>query len=164
MRPGLGVRAAAIPTVVLDALTTAKDAARQVRKAWGMLPGPATDITASLEAAGTLVVARDLGSGRSMRSASGTECSRRSSWPTSAPPADRYRFSLAHELGHLVLHQSPGDSGTQERQADEFASEFLMPARDIRSAFQPRVDLELLARLEGGGRCGWPRCCAGRRA
>ena len=56
-------------------------------------------------------------------------------------PAERYRFSLAHEPGHLVLHQSPGDSSVQERQADEFAAEFLMPARDIRSAFTPRVGL-----------------------
>ncbi|MFJ7231485.1 ImmA/IrrE family metallo-endopeptidase [Streptomyces tendae] len=147
-RPGLGVRAAAIPTVALDALTTAKDAARQVRKAWGMPPGPAADLTASLETAGVLVVARDLGSGR---------LDAVSQWDGTQPPlilanhhapADRYRFSLAHELGHLVLHQSPGDSAIQERQADEFAAEFLMPARDIRSAFTPRVDLELLARLK----------------
>jgi hypothetical protein len=59
-RPGLGVRAAAVPAVALDALTTSKDAARQVRKAWGMPPGPAADITASLEEAGALVVARDI--------------------------------------------------------------------------------------------------------
>lgn len=40
----------------------------------------------------------------------------------------RFRFDLAHELGHLILHAgiSTGDAIT-ESQADRFASAFLMP-------------------------------------
>ncbi|WP_328856368.1 XRE family transcriptional regulator [Williamsia herbipolensis] len=45
---------------------------------------------------------------------------------------ERTRFDLAHELGHLVLHESePADTTAQEREADEFASEFLMPAASV---------------------------------
>lgn len=41
---------------------------------------------------------------------------------------ERMRFDVAHELGHLVTHATgSGDEATQERQADQFASEFLMP-------------------------------------
>lgn len=41
---------------------------------------------------------------------------------------ERMRFDVAHELGHLVMHATgSGDEATQERQADQFASEFLMP-------------------------------------
>jgi Zn-dependent peptidase ImmA (M78 family) len=41
---------------------------------------------------------------------------------------DRLRFSLAHELGHLVMHQAmTGDINQIDREADEFASEFLTP-------------------------------------
>lgn len=43
---------------------------------------------------------------------------------------ERARFDIAHELGHLVLHRfAPVDdsSAVQEREADEFASAFLMP-------------------------------------
>ncbi|GAA1084013.1 ImmA/IrrE family metallo-endopeptidase [Tsukamurella spumae] len=41
---------------------------------------------------------------------------------------ERMRFDVAHELGHLVMHPAtPGDEAEQEREADQFASEFLMP-------------------------------------
>ncbi|MDY6051386.1 MAG: ImmA/IrrE family metallo-endopeptidase [Rothia sp. (in: high G+C Gram-positive bacteria)] len=43
---------------------------------------------------------------------------------------ERARFDIAHELGHLVLHQfAPVDDSlaVQEREADEFASALLMP-------------------------------------
>ena len=46
---------------------------------------------------------------------------------------DRERFSAAHELGHLVMHD-PESAGTKiiEDQAHRFAAAFLMPADDIR--------------------------------
>lgn len=50
----------------------------------------------------------------------------------SAMPGDRYRFTLAHELAHLVLHHHPDSDEAMEKQADEFASEFLMPAKEVR--------------------------------
>ena len=46
-------------------------------------------------------------------------------------PNDRKRFSLAHELGHLVMHLRSEDLEKPEEQkeieANEFAGEFLMP-------------------------------------
>lgn len=43
-------------------------------------------------------------------------------------PGDRLRFSMAHELAHLVLHQSlKGDIAKADKEANSFASEFLMP-------------------------------------
>ena len=48
---------------------------------------------------------------------------------------DRKRFTLAHELGHLVMHCSPDfpiPSGrNKEQEANDFASEFLMPKNAI---------------------------------
>jgi IrrE N-terminal-like domain len=41
-------------------------------------------------------------------------------------PASR-RFSIAHELGHLLLRHPSGESGRAERQANAFAAELLMP-------------------------------------
>ena len=52
----------------------------------------------------------------------------------SAKPMDRVRFSLAHELGHILMHSS-GDrvpSETMEDEANRFAAEFLMPRADIK--------------------------------
>lgn len=43
-------------------------------------------------------------------------------------PADRNRHSVAHELGHLILHSTLfGDIQEFEREADMFAAELLLP-------------------------------------
>lgn len=136
------------PTVKVDDLTRPKDAARRVRKAWTMPPGPVSDMVATLEGAGAAVVTADLHSNR---------LDAVSQWDgRQAPlilvgqhaPADRCRFSLAHELGHLVMHQHPGNGPDQEKEADAFAAEFLMPAADIRSDLTGAIDLARLAELK----------------
>ena len=49
-------------------------------------------------------------------------------------PTDRWRWTLAHELGHATMHFEPfADVKEVERQADAFAAEFLMPEVSIRS-------------------------------
>lgn len=40
------------------------------------------------------------------------------------------RFTLAHEIGHIVMHTLHSED--QEREADEFAAEFLMPEKEIK--------------------------------
>lgn len=47
------------------------------------------------------------------------------------------RFDIAHELGHLVMHRGPSSSEDREVEADEFASEFLLP-RTALAATVPR--------------------------
>jgi len=49
--------------------------------------------------------------------------------------AERSRFDAAHELGHLVLHKHgvPRDR-TAEKEADSFASAFLMPEGSVRAS------------------------------
>lgn len=61
-------------------------------------------------------------------------------------PADRMRFTLAHELGHIVMHQHP--TPQMEDQADVFASAFLMPHDEIAESICNRVTLERLAYLK----------------
>lgn len=63
---------------------------------------------------------------------------------------DRDRFSSCHELGHLVMHK-PGQSlasKTLERQANVFASEFLMPTESIRDELSSKVDWSRLLQLK----------------
>lgn len=59
-------------------------------------------------------------------------------------PGDRLRFTVAHELGHLVLHRyrRPADANLMEREANEFAGEFLFPEADARAALSPGMMLE----------------------
>lgn len=56
-------------------------------------------------------------------------------------PNDRKRFTIAHELGHLLMHDERNfaisDFKTEkikEDEANEFASEFLMPESEIRNS------------------------------
>jgi len=47
---------------------------------------------------------------------------------------ERSRFDMAHELGHLVLHNHAAPSGRQaENEANAFASEFLMPEPSVQA-------------------------------
>ena len=69
----------------------------------------------------------------------------------SSLPQGRARFSIAHELGHLLLRHNPlGRIGEprdpdQERQADRFASELLMPESLLRDDCE-KLPFEVLCR------------------
>jgi Zn-dependent peptidase ImmA (M78 family) len=64
-------------------------------------------------------------------------------------PADRVRWTIAHELGHVVLHHHQSCISEHcEDEADEFASEFLMPERDIKHHFSAGTGLDDLAQLK----------------
>ena len=104
--------------------------ARMVRRLWRVPPGPIQHLVRLIESAGAVVVFRDFGTPK----LDGMSC-----WPKSCPPLffinkrlpmDRARFTLAHELGHLIMHATP-PAGNPETEAHEFASEFLMPAAEI---------------------------------
>ena len=60
-------------------------------------------------------------------------------------PGDRERFTLCHELAHVVLHHKPAKD--PEAEADRFASEFLMPANEIRAELS-RLTIEKAADLK----------------
>lgn len=56
-------------------------------------------------------------------------------------PTDRLRWTLMHEVGHILMHRFPTDS--MEREADQFAAECLMPAAQVR----PHLHAITLAKL-----------------
>lgn len=66
---------------------------------------------------------------------------------------ERWIFTAAHELGHLLLHASSYDRSLdsedpdQERQADRFASYFLMPEPVFDAEWQETSGLPLLDRV-----------------
>lgn len=54
---------------------------------------------------------------------------------------DRQRFTLAHELGHLVLHAESAAGPEQEKEADRFAGAVLMPAASARRTLSSTLTL-----------------------
>ena len=111
-----------------------EEIARLLRQRWQMPKGPVADVTKLAEDSGIIIISFDFGSelidGFCQHSVDGLPPL---IFLNSSQPKDRYRFSLAHEIAHLVLHQTPHPE--QELEANRFASEFLMPTRDIRGDF-----------------------------
>lgn len=68
--------------------------------------------------------------------------------PERAVDVFRHRFTAAHELGHLVLHGDAAHGDVKlEKEADEFAAEFLTPASEITPRLPSRLNLEALDKL-----------------
>ena len=64
-------------------------------------------------------------------------------------PGDRRRFSVAHEVGHLVMHQAiRGDVQGIEKEAQRFAGALLLPESAMRQELIPPVTLTSLAELK----------------
>src|SRR5262249_3700231 len=108
--------------------------AQALRRAWGLPRGPIPDLTAVIEAAGGVVKLADFGTTK----LDGVSCWEKKGpaffYLNSALPTENLRFTLAHKLGHLIMHLHP--TSDPEGEADEFADEFLMPAADIREQLQ----------------------------
>ncbi len=63
--------------------------------------------------------------------------------------ADRIRFSVAHELGHLILHSGLfGDIQEFEHEADIFAAELLMPEEIMSSIVVEPFTINKAARIK----------------
>ncbi|KRS16691.1 helix-turn-helix domain-containing protein [Roseovarius indicus] len=140
-------RAMELPRLDVEMYESPSDIADMVRLHWKMPNGPIGNLTRIMERAGVVVGYSDFhGAG-----VSGVTFAA----PGQAPlvllnpnhPADRVRFTLAHELGHLVMHQFP--TPEMEKEANEFASVFLFPRKELREAFRGRkLSLALLAALK----------------
>ena len=63
--------------------------------------------------------------------------------------AERSKFDAAHELGHLILHKHGAPVGQEaEREADQFASAFLMPSSSILGVNHGHLSLFTLIKLK----------------
>jgi len=116
-----------------DEAEAAAAAARMVRAAWSIAPGPVPSVVRRLERSG-IAVAR-FTTGLDAVDAFSVNFPDR---PVVILGNDkgkrgRSRFDAAHELGHLVMHdEASGWESIAETQAHGFAAEFLMPRDDIR--------------------------------
>jgi Zn-dependent peptidase ImmA (M78 family) len=118
-----------------------------VRAHWLLPSGPIENLTAAVERAGVVVVH----SAMAGSAVSGVTVSVPGLLPmvilNSDQPADRMRWTLAHELAHLVVHRFP--TPTMEAEANEFAGALLLPKNDITIAFRGRrIDMRTLASLK----------------
>ena len=121
--------------------------AQTVRAIWRVPPGPVFNVTELVEEAGAIVISLDFGT----RHIDGF-----SRWPNDGPPLifineqlppDRWRWTLTHEVAHIVMHSHCDPYVEMEKDADLFAGEFLMPANEIGPQLT-QITIDRLANLK----------------
>lgn len=125
----------------------AKGVAELVRRTWLLPSGPLENLVDCVERAGCIVVHCDF----SGLFVDGITIHQIPDLPpciflNQDQPADRQRFTLAHELGHIVMHRVP--TPLMEDEANAFASALLLPASEIRPYVSGRLTLQRLASLK----------------
>lgn len=133
------------PRFDIEDFDDAADVARATRAYWKIPRGPIGSVIKTIEDAGGIVMRCDFDT-RLLDAVSRP-------LPNMPPlffsnqsmPADRERWTLAHEIGHMVMHGAAHPE--MEEQANTFASEFLMPAAEIRPSLHD-VTLPRLAALK----------------
>jgi Zn-dependent peptidase ImmA (M78 family) len=120
------------PTVAIDEFRgRSEPVAAFLRDYWRVPTGPISNLTQLVEHFGGIVIRMDFGT---------TLIDATHVWEPGSPPlffinsclpGDRYRFTLAHEIGHAVMHHVKL-TVDPETDADQFAAAFLMPRKDIR--------------------------------
>lgn len=141
----------ALANLASDGLAAAEAAAR-LRTYWNLRPGPIKDLTALVEGAGIIVVPMDFGTAAvdGLSIYEPNDVVPPMIFINYGVPADRWRMTIAHELGHIILHHHldlpPADKDLED-EAWEFAAEFLMPRREI-SGQLTRVSMHRLAALK----------------
>lgn len=124
------IETAQLPQCDLDEYGSPEEAARAVRQYFQIPYGPIENITMVLEDAGILVMPYSVGTNKLSGVSFPINQSCYFALLNSDMPSDRCRYTLAHELGHLVMHRLPSQHDMEE-EANRFAGEFLMPARDV---------------------------------
>jgi Zn-dependent peptidase ImmA (M78 family)/transcriptional regulator with XRE-family HTH domain len=135
-----------LPWIDVDEGGGPREIARKMRVAWMIPPGPVHNLTELAERAGIIVVWCEFGA------AIGGVTMMVPDMPpvvflNRSTPADRMRASLAHEIGHAIMHRVPTD--TIEDEAYTFGAELLVPEKELRrDLIGGRLTLERLARLK----------------
>ncbi len=144
------------PLQALEVSGSPAEASAQVRRAFGLNgTEPVRDICGLLEARGVKViphpVASDAFFGLSVAAEAGGPAVVVNTWDRI--PVERWIFTAAHELGHLVLHREAydvtaiGERPEEETQANQFASHFLLPEPGFRSEWEETAGMDPVDRI-----------------
>jgi len=124
-------------------------AAKWVRQKWRIPKGRIENLTKIIEDNGIVVVPFDFGSEKM----DGLSLISKDRHPiiyiNNKMPGDRQRLTLAHELGHLVMHigQQLAQVRDVEKEAMQFASELLVPASEFLQDLET-ISLETLGNMK----------------
>lgn len=125
---------------------TPEEAAIMIRQKWNVPKGKINDITKVIEDNGIIVIPFDFGDNKFDGLSMYTTNNEPLIFYNNKLPSDRQRLTIAHELGHLILHfgQMIEIERDVEKEAMSFAAELLVPSKEFKSIIES-VDLRILA-------------------
>ncbi|MGW3556117.1 helix-turn-helix domain-containing protein [Streptomyces sp. NPDC000963] len=132
-----------------DASLVPEEAARLLRKDWGIKAGPVGHLVRLAENNGVVVVFSPAQT--AAVDAYSFDDGYRPTVVLNPTKEDYYRqrFDVAHELGHLVMHVDTEPGGRiVENQAHRFAAELLLPEDELRDVLPSKADWRVLATLK----------------
>jgi len=139
----------AVDLIDLSFESNPEAAAMHLRQYWSLAHKPIGNILALLEAKGVRLFSL---------SENTASVNAFSFWHDGKPyiflnnfkTAESSRFDAAHELGHLVMHMhgDPKRGRNIEREANAFASAFLMPAEDLKARIPRRITADFIIRAK----------------
>lgn len=106
--------------------------AEQVRDSWQLGRNPVPDLIDTLEQRGLRVIVSHVEQDGQFDGLQAVLDGQPLIVVSAHWPGDRQRLTLAHELGHLLLHGRLGDGLDEEKACHRFAAAFLMPASEVR--------------------------------
>jgi len=130
--------------------TDAESAAHSMRQYWGLGERPVGNLMGLLEASGVRIFSLSENTA-SVNAFSFWRDERPYVFLNNFKTAESSIFDAAHELGHLVMHKhgDPKETRSAEREANSFASAFLMPGRDVRANTPRPISVDKVLRLKG---------------
>src|SRR5690606_15567960 len=125
-----------------------EEIARKTRYLLGLEKGPVPSLVNVLENNGIMIVKTDLFNEKIDGLSTISDKGLHIIFLNERMPNDRQRFSLAHELGHILMHfDIPKISENVEDEANRFASEFLKPKDEIINSLR-HLDFPKLGELK----------------
>jgi Zn-dependent peptidase ImmA (M78 family) len=126
--------------------------AQYLREYWKIPKGRIDNLTKILEEKGIIIIPIDFETDNIEGLSMITDTGNYIIFLNSSFPGDRQRLTLAHELGHLIMHLTSSyaiDASVDvEKEAFIFAAEFLMPTSELKPNLSGRVTIEKLVDLK----------------
>lgn len=139
-----------IPSIDGDKIGDPVQVARYLRQYWQVPKGAIDNVTKLLESKGIVIVQCDLFTEKIVGRSMTTEKGNYIIFLNKNLSGDRHRFTLAHELAHIIMHLNaiPTEDRDFEEEANIFADEFLMPQNEIQPQLSGKLTIQKLADLK----------------
>jgi Zn-dependent peptidase ImmA (M78 family)/DNA-binding Xre family transcriptional regulator len=144
------LKEADLPSLPLTKTKSPEESARLLRKHWGMEKGEIDHLSKIMEEHGVILVSFDFGTDRVDGKCVYTSQGRPVIFTNNRVMGDRQRFTLAYQLGHLVMHAKSEHTFDHDisHEANMFAAEFLLPEKEISKDFKEGITIPVLAKLK----------------